>query len=511
MALGLTLLAFTPLVIFWNEHFHVKIAELYDAAQKAVCNVDVDCSGGGAGYTYGAVPKTSINDDLDAQFVCVSGKLQGGTTLRDPVFPSEIVVENALLLVREIEIYQYIESYDKRDGTWNLKKQWCKFPQPDLQHFKNKKNPIGNWNLLAGDQMMDTGSTLNGEPIQFPEGICIFRASDVRLGNFVVPPSLMDEGFFGTRHVQRLHELQRLKDLQGTWTEMVPRIQSSATVSHGHMSNGQYVYDGKYVYDGVQDGIGTIRMKWRYAPCQTVTIAAEAVSPGRVCMNGYGCRGQNLSDTNPNKYSLMKKMILSDLFAERLQDNGQLERMVKGNVKLERLKSDKVSNLLLNDVVEDQSCSGPTFMVNSTHWTFSTFVVSTKRSWLPFFVESRDEYLGRLWLFAPGTLSASQLFRKAHWANDKMLWMLRGLTVLSLYIGWVLALDPLTDMFGWGFLKTLMAFAVGLVAVFLATSCWTVCTALACITARPVQSILFVSCAFGIFVYLNHQGKEIEY
>jgi hypothetical protein len=133
------------------------------------------------------------------------------------------------------------------------------------------------------------------------------------------------------------------------------------------------------------------------------------------------------------------------------------------------------------------------------HWTFSTFGV-TRNRWLPPF---GDEFLGRLWLFAPGKLSSWYLFQKAHWANDKMLWIVRGLTFALLIGGWTLAFDPMTRMFGNGLVRGLTAFAFGFVVLFLATSCWTIFTALAYITARPLRSILVLSCIAGMYVHLN--------
>lgn len=91
--IGLILLITTPITIFWNEHQSVKLCTTQPIANKVVHDLD----------NPKALSKQSI---LDGKFTCFSGRLVGGETLSDTLFPC-VIVPQALMLWREMEIYQY--------------------------------------------------------------------------------------------------------------------------------------------------------------------------------------------------------------------------------------------------------------------------------------------------------------------------------------------------------------------------------------------------------------------
>jgi hypothetical protein len=500
MTVGLVLICFAPLVICWNEHAHVRLEQLYRAAQRVIRELDNPF-------------KIEDDDNLDRQFVCINGTLEGSTKLKDPLFPSSIQVDNALLLKREIEIFQYVQVKNSDDG-YKVKERWCQLPRPDPDKFPEKKNPIGNWNLFGGDHKFDTGHTLRGQPILHKENMFVTRAPHPTLGTFTIPPALMDEGFLGVRNVYRLHEYQRIKESQGKWMNFVtpataespqgiwknsaaPRINDSVIVPENpdgeriwRTDMAQYVTcrhgSGGYFYDGEPSRIGTIRIKWQYAPTQEVTIAAEAVAPGRPSSQGYGSMVHNLSNANPKKIQHMKDMIISELFqAEATKAEMQpLRTGAKANKEL-------------------LACNG--LEKNIEKWTLTPFEVTEQKCLPPY----GDKVLGQLWLFAPGRLAAWQLFRNAHGANDKCLWVVRGMTYLMLLIGWMLLFGPLTRLFGPGIFRSILMFAFGMVAVILSTSCWITFSALACCTARPARSTLILAICWGLYVFWDQHYSDI--
>lgn len=454
--LGLVLLLTTPLLIFWNEHQFVKLETLYKYAKKKVRDLPS--------------PKFPLSESMNGQFVCFSGRLSGETTIRDNLFPT-ITVDNALLLVREIEINQYVQK-EKGENNYVLEEKWCPCPQKDPSRFPDKKNSNGNWELFSDKaKMIDTGNTLNGNPIKFGDNIVVFRAPNPNIGAFAIPPELLNEAFLGDRHVHRLGELQLIKESQGTWINfdwssyqktcvipLDPELTQTELISSAFK-------EGDFVYDGTPERNGTIRFQWRFVKPQDMTVVAEAVSPGTPCVAGYGSNGHQ----NVRERGRMSKMILQDL----------------------------------KYGFQDEECPliGKHTQVNTEHWSVTPFSV-TSRSWFPPY---HEDFHGRLWLFAPGLYSAHEMFRRAHLASAKCLWKVRGISYIALFAGWCLVFEPLTNIFYVSFLRSLLSLTFATFAFVLATTCCLTCTAIARLTARPVQSLLIIATVWVVIVELSNK------
>eukprot|EP00339_Tiarina_fusa_P026270 CAMPEP_0117036110 /NCGR_PEP_ID=MMETSP0472-20121206/25604_1 /TAXON_ID=693140 ORGANISM="Tiarina fusus, Strain LIS" /NCGR_SAMPLE_ID=MMETSP0472 /ASSEMBLY_ACC=CAM_ASM_000603 /LENGTH=571 /DNA_ID=CAMNT_0004745779 /DNA_START=161 /DNA_END=1873 /DNA_ORIENTATION=+ len=490
---GLMLICFAPIVICWNEKAHVRLEQLYEAGQRIIRELDNPFHVNVVGDDGRDKDDGDDSNTIDHQFVCMNGTLEGGTTLKDPLFPSSIRVDDALLLKREIEIFQYVQVGNSDDG-YKLKERWCKLPQPDPDKFPEKKNPIGNWNLFGGDKMLDTGHTLRGEPIRFKENVFVTRAPNPTLGAFAVPPALMDEGFLGIRNVYRLHEYQRIQESQGEWVNLfgptarppvkkkpgrhlVIETESPLAPPHVACRYQEQSEDG-YFFDGKPCTIGTIRIKWQFAPAkQEVTIAAEAVSPDRASSAPLGYDGSggammlhDLSDSNPKKLQHMKDMIMSEVCQggeEPTRDELQ-PLFWAGEGYQCYFKKAAENKKFRSGSAPERGGSGTEEEGSNTKWTLTPCEVFEPNCLPPY----GNKFLGQLWLFAPGRLSSNQLFRKARNANDKCLWMVRALTYSMLLLGWMLLFGPLTRMFGPGIFRSSLMLAFGVVAAMLATSCW---------------------------------------
>jgi len=442
-ALGFALLGAAPLLICWNEHQYARLTGLYHAAKHYVLEL--------------ANPHETPPAELDGEFICFSGRISGECKLKDDLLPF-VEVEHALLLAREIEIYQYIQV--KHDDKYYLEERWCDFPQKDPSHFPDKTNPVGNWAAFSNaNRMIATGDALFGESIQFGDNLVVFRAPIPSLGAFALPPSLLNEAFLGERHVHRLGELEKISRFQGHWQDYdvrrLPKLSlpCNATDTEGYPLRC-FVNDS-WVYDGGMKTIGTIRFKWRFVRPQSFTIAAELVAPGRPCTDGYGIEGRKV-----NEKGAMREMITNDWRSN-------------------------FCGILLAD---GQKMFEPG---DETKWKVTPFSVFS-RSWIPPF---RQKFLGRLWVFAPGRMTWRELFFKAQLANACCAFKVRFLAYGILFAGWCLVFEPLTNlrMRQLRFLTPLLALAFGTAALVLATVCWTSVTALACFSARPLESTLVVA------------------
>ena len=269
--IGLILLALAPFVIFWNEMSYEQLRLLHDAARSVVHDLPTS--------------KTAPGFEKDGQFVCFNGRLEGGVTLSDIHFPC-VSVPDTLLLCREIEILQYVQR-KKSDDNYVLEEKWCKSPQIDPSRFKDKKNRNGNWEAFANtDRSVGTGHKLKGESIRFGDRKVILRAPNPCIGVFHIPQSFMNKAFLGDRHISELRQYLVMKSLQGKWSEVDISGFSFGTVKICGseikvFKNGQFVYDG-------EEMVGTIRMHWECANPQNMTVAGEAVAPGRAVITDYG-------------------------------------------------------------------------------------------------------------------------------------------------------------------------------------------------------------------------------
>ena len=483
--LGLFLLAFSPLLIYWNEHQFVRITDLYRAAKKHVKDL---------------VRPAPLGEETDGQFVCFSGTIKGGITLVDNLFPS-ITMDNALLLKREIEIYQHV-TVSKGNKKTRLEQKWCNAPQKDPGKFPNVKNNNGNWHIFSNPtSLVSTGDTLHGEPIEFGDNIVVFRAPSPTIGAFALPPALMNEAFFGERNVQRLAELERIKSSQGKWVTFdLNQNKFSPRVEGGLMEQGIQCYrKGAYVYDGGETQVGTIRMRWHCALPQTRTIAAEAVAPGRRlnCRHDYSTPSHNIKQPG-----VKFQMILSDLnpkspsVAESLYPRKE-EEEEETQALLHAPKGDFADCLLQKKP-----------RANNPYWSVTPFPVTTT-SW---FSGNKETFLGELWLSDPGIMDSNELFISANRASSRCLWKTRGLSYIALFVGWCLVFEPLTNIVHATFLEGLFSLAFATVAFVLATACCLSVTAVARFVVRPFESALIVASVWAVVLeasnILNHSMRE---
>jgi hypothetical protein len=392
-------------------------------------------------------------------------------TLSDNLFPC-IKVGSCLLLIREIEIFQHYE-VSKKDGPTELKQKWFTAPQKDPNRFKDKKNPTGNWKLFADNtRMIKTGHTLGSEPIEFGDNVVAFRAPNIRLGDFTIPEAFMNEAFMGERYVHRLGELELIRESQGVSHKLqLGKLnpQSTELIKEGIYNAYS---DGEYFYDGPRDEVGTIRLKWRFVKPQDMTIAAEAVAPGRACTAGYGPERV----CNIQERKAIRGMIWKDLTSGFRED----------------------SPLLLGTSDIDTK--------TIDHWTVTPFPVDKE----DFFPPHNETFLGRLWMHYPGRLTSSQLFRRAHQASSRCLWKVRALCYVALFLGWCLVFEPLTNIFRVPLLQSLLSLFFATFAFVLSTSCCLTVTAISRITARPGQSILIIATVWVIVVEVSANADKIE-
>ena len=454
-SLGLTLLCITPLLICWNEHQFVRLEKLYNAARRVVRDIS---------------STVEPSETIDGEFVCFNGRIQGEIMLHDDLFPM-IKVDGALLLFREIEILQYVEI--KRKDNFTLEKQWCKTPQVDPSHFTDKKNVNGNWTLFSDcNQMVSTGRTLNGDLIRFGDNLVTFRAPNPFIGAFRIPETLLDEMFQGERHVHRLGELELIRASQGKLETFKPgqyqNVQSQELVTEGVYYC--HVGDDSFVYDGDKETIGSIRLQWRYVKPQEITVAAEAVSPGRPHTMGYCSVSRNIHEPNA-----MRDMIWNDLTTGFV---------AMGNGKKMALLSSKEKDCVTND-----------------QWTVAPYAVMDQAGCLPPY---REEFLGQLWLYNPDIVTSRDLFIRAFRASANCLWKVRSLSYIFLFFGWCLVFEPISNVFRGSLLQSLLSLTFAVFAFVLATTCCLSWTALSRITARPVQSILIIVTVWAVTLEIAH-------
>ena len=451
----------TPLIIYWNERQHVKLIRHYRAAQRVAKPVDA------------AAPP----DDCDGSLVSFSGLVTGGASLTDAVVPS-VMESDALLLMRSIEILQWKEESEgeKHNKKWTAKKEWFDSPQPDCKHTCCV-NPSGHWAAFSSEQLVATGRKSGGASVQFGDGQTVVRAPAPHIDGFDLPPALMDEMFVGRKHLHRLHQLQLILQAQGEWEDVTldsgPKPVCVATDSDGKpIALSTASYDGETYFEtegpSGPDSVGTIRIKWRVAKPQLFTILAEAVKPGRAYTGTYGTDGFSFAD----KESVVQHF--KDELFERDEVRAPLNR-------------------------KESSAGAKLMHPADARWAVTPYHVFER-----FFC--CQTFLGRLWLFAPGELSQKELFDMAIKAENKCTCNMRIVTMLLLYVGWLLLFSPLAEVAKWIPFGFLVSYALFFAAFVLASTCWASITALSWFVVHPVAATLtlgFVWCMCAIFATHN--------
>ncbi len=112
-------------------------------------------------------------------------------------------------------------------------------------------------------------------------------------------------------------------------------------------------------------------------------------------------------------------------------------------------------------------------------------------------------------LIEMGQLSSDQLYQNAADANKQMTWVIRFVTLFLIFLGFVLILNPLSvlaDVIP--FIGSMVSFGTGLIALIGGLTLWSIATAIAWFSARPIiAASLLVGC-FVICLLLYLRGKS---
>ena len=112
-----------------------------------------------------------------------------------------------------------------------------------------------------------------------------------------------------------------------------------------------------------------------------------------------------------------------------------------------------------------------------------------------------------------GSHSASDMFQRAEEWNNLRTWLLRGLALILMFVGFRLILDPLASIFliipilG-PFLHSIIGLGVSVVAFGLAVSFTFVVSSLSWLIFRPILSVSLFVCAFIPLLLLNQQANN---
>mmetsp|Transcript_35409 Transcript_35409/g.43366 ORF Transcript_35409/g.43366 Transcript_35409/m.43366 type:complete len:339 (-) Transcript_35409:121-1137(-) len=332
--------------------------------------------------------------------------------------------------------------------------------------------------------MIDTGNKLRGQPIRFGENAVAFRAPQPHIGAFDIPRPLMDEAFLGERNMHRLHQLHLIELCQGKWETNIPifpptlkgvtndQVECKAVNASGspiHCFKGP----DNFVYDGCSDSVGTIRIKWRVAKTQNMSVIAEAVRPGRPHNGSYGSTGITMQSNKE-----IRRQFFNELF--------ECEEVCEP---LNRPRS-----------------AAELKLVNNKRWTLTPFHVTAS----PMFpcLSKNGQLVGRLWMISQGLKDSREFFAMCYDAESYCLWIVRLITGILLFCGWMEAFGPIVREFVWIPFGYLVSLSFVFAAFILSVTCWFGCTTLACFTARPIScTVGIVSlCGLHILFYRERQG-----
>lgn len=114
-------------------------------------------------------------------------------------------------------------------------------------------------------------------------------------------------------------------------------------------------------------------------------------------------------------------------------------------------------------------------------------------------------------LLSTGIISSAQMIQDALSDNKVMAWILRGVSLLMLVIGFSLILKPLVVLADvLPFLGSIVGFGVGFVGFILGLSVWVIATAIAWFATRPIIAVgAVVVVAILVYLIISMRAKKI--
>lgn len=198
----------------------------------------------GAGDAVSATVVTAdvVDRALEGRRIRVSGRLESGESLRDPVLG---VSAGAVALIREVEMYQWQET----------------FPTAGLRRSRGIPESAGDpryraaWHArrIASERFRDADIYRN--PREWPLRAATWRAREPRLGAFRLDPALLDPSAGAMRQQRPL--------ISAPLDGLPPALRARAT-------NRQP--DWLYIGDPLMPEIGDLRVRVYALPAQQVTV-----------------------------------------------------------------------------------------------------------------------------------------------------------------------------------------------------------------------------------------------
>lgn len=174
-------------------------------------------------------PDAAPDAALDGHRVLLAGMPRVAAPVRDPDFDVEA---DAPVLVRDVAMFQWHQ--EQVNGQASYQQDWIGHPV-DSSRFAH---PRGH---------------ANREP--FPFSGRRFQASQVRLGKFVLAPTIVD-ALPGS-----------LQPLQPDFSQLPPNLQASFQIRGGALTTSVHPDEPR---------LGDLRVSWLVRPLETVTVVAQA-------------------------------------------------------------------------------------------------------------------------------------------------------------------------------------------------------------------------------------------
>ncbi len=106
---------------------------------------------------------------------------------------------------------------------------------------------------------------------------------------------------------------------------------------------------------------------------------------------------------------------------------------------------------------------------------------------------------GTLYIIDPGELDAAQMFKQAESENAMMTWVIRGVALVAMWIGFALAFSPLSALAAViPFLGSLVGAGAGLASFVLTLALEPLMVAIAWFTVRPLMSVVIMAIGLAL-------------
>jgi len=194
--IGIIIVCVTPCCLAYNEYRHVTRLRVLKAAGKELVEVPDPMFPTQRTYPESSCFSFSKPQSLQDpnQLIHFEGKLQtNAQVLKDDLLP-EVTVNNACHLVREIVVYQYVETKDTqtqkhvggsktRTTRYHVEKEWVSQLQPDPDNYNRQNSQDLSNHSEAWDALQKhTSAYLQGATYTIPEA---------HIGKFILPSNLL--------------------------------------------------------------------------------------------------------------------------------------------------------------------------------------------------------------------------------------------------------------------------------------------------------------------------------